>query len=118
VFLKCNREKISSVKHYMTQKNLGKNIQTRVKNYIQYIIESRALYKPDEEEFLELLSQGLKDEIVSEVNGKIIATSAIFSTNFSQRASLNLAKFMKETFLAPEEILFNVSFPCLVYHSY
>jgi len=100
------REKISTVKHYMNQKNLGKHTQTRVKNYIQYIIDSRALYKPDEEEFLELLSQGLKDEIVTEVNGKIIATSSIFHLNFSHKASLNLAKFMKEKFLAPEEILF------------
>lgn len=92
----------------MNQKNLGHNIQTRVKNYIQYIIDSRALYKPDEEEFLELLSQGLKDEIVTEVNGKIIASSSIFHLNFSHKASLNLAKFMKERFLAPEEILFLV----------
>ncbi len=94
----------------MNQKNLGHNIQTRVKNYIQYIIDSRALYKPDEEEFLELLSQGLKDEIVTEVNGKIIVSSSIFHLNFSHKASLNLAKFMKERFLAPEEILFLVSF--------
>ena len=92
----------------MNQKNLGKNIQTRVKNYIQYIIDSRALYKHDEEEFMGLLSQGLKDEIVGEVNGKILASSQIFSVNFSHKAALNLAKFMKETFLAPEEVLFQV----------
>lgn len=103
------REKISSVKHYMNQKSLGKNIQTRVKNYIQYIIDSRALYKNDEEEFLELLSQGLKDEIISEVNGKILASSHIFSINFSHKASLNLAKYMKEASLAPEEVLFEVN---------
>src|SRR4051794_13070289 len=94
----------------MNQKNLGKSIQTRVKNYIQYIIDSRALYKPDEEEFLELLSQGLKDEIVTEVNGKILASSKIFAVSFSHKASLHLAKFMKETFLGPEEILFHVCY--------
>lgn len=102
------REKISNVKHYMNQKNLGKNIQTRVKNYIQYIIDSRALYRPDEEQFMDLLSQTLKDEIVSEVNGKILAGSRMFSVNFSRKAALNLAKFMKETFFAPEEVVFEV----------
>ena len=107
-FVNMNREKIRSVRKYMNQKNLGKNIQTRVKNYIQYMIDSRTLYKHDDEEFFELLSQNLKDEIVSEINGKILAESKLFSVNFTVKAASQLAKYMKEAFVSPEEVIFEV----------
>lgn len=92
----------------MNQKSLGKNIQIRVKNYIQYMIESRMLYKHDDEEFFELLSQNLKDEIISEVNGKILAESKLFSINFTAKAAQRLATHMKEMFTSPEETIFEV----------
>lgn len=76
----------------MNQKNLGKNIQTRVKNYIQYMIDSRTLYKHNDEEFFQLLSQNLKDEIISEVNGKILSESKLFSIHFTAKAASRLAK--------------------------
>jgi len=101
------REKIRSVRKYMNQKNLGKGIQTRVKNYLQYMIDSRTLYKNDDEEFFTLLSQNLQDEIISEVNGKILAESRIFSINFTTKAASKLAKCMKEMFVQPEEIIFD-----------
>jgi hypothetical protein len=102
------KEKIRSVKNYMNQKNLGRNIQTRVKNYLQYMIDSKNFHKHEEEEFFKMLSQTLKDEIVSEVNGKILIECKIFSTNFSHKSSMYLSKFMTEKFLTPEEILFEV----------
>jgi Ion transport protein. len=102
------KEKIRSVKNYMNQKNLGRNIQTRVKNYLQYMIDSKNFHKHEEEEFFKMLSQALKDEIISEVNGKILVECKIFSTNFSYKSSMHLSRFMYEKFLSPEEVLFEV----------
>jgi hypothetical protein len=103
------REKIRSIKNYMNEKNLGRNIQTRVKNYIQYMIDSKNFHKHDEDEFFKMLSQNLKDEIISEVNGKILTECRIFSTNFSNKALMYLARFMQEKFVSPEEMIFSVS---------
>lgn len=97
-----------SVRKYMNQKGLGKNIQIRVKNYLQYMIESRMLYKHDDEEFFELLSQNLKEEIISEVNGKILVEAKLFSINFTAKAASRLAQHMKEIFVSPEEVIFEV----------
>ena len=55
-----------------------------------------------------MLSQSLKDEIIAEVNGKILMDCKFFSTCFTQKACLHLSKFMVEKFLAPEELLFQV----------
>ena len=66
------------------------------------------LYKHDDEEFFDLLSQNLKDEIISEVNGKILAESKLFSVNFTAKAASRLATHMKEAFASPEEVIFDV----------
>lgn len=66
------------------------------------------LYKQDDEEFFSLLSQNLKDEIISEVNGKILAESKLFSINFTAKATSRLATYMKEIFKSPEEVIFEV----------
>lgn len=93
----------------MDQKNLGKDIQARVKNYIEYMIESKRIHKHDEDQFMKLLSQNLKDEITIEVNGKILIECKLFSANFSHKCSMNLSKYMYEKFLSPEELVFDVS---------
>ena len=92
----------------MGQKKLGRNIQTRVKNFIQYMIESKSLHRYDEAQFFEMLSQNLREEIIGEVNGKVLMECSIFHTNFSRKAGNYLSHFMKEGLLSPEQMIFEV----------
>jgi Ion transport protein/Cyclic nucleotide-binding domain len=103
---KMVNEKMRSVKTYMAKKNLDRDLQIRVKNYLQYMIDSKNYHKNEEEELFKLLSQNLKDDIISEVNGKTLVECKIFRTHFTQKASLHLSRLMEEKFLVPEEILF------------
>lgn len=70
------------------------------------MIDSKNFHSTDEEAFFKMLSQSLKDEIIAEVNGKILVDCKFFSSCFTSKACLFLSKYMVEKFMAPEEMLF------------
>lgn len=47
--------------------------------------------KKEEEQFFSLLSLSLKDDIMNEVNGKVLGDCNLFSANFSNKAFISMS---------------------------
>jgi len=64
------------------------------------------LGKTDEEEFIKLFSNNLREDIITEVNGRVLQENKIFSENFSTKSLLAVSKIMFDKFTSPDEMIF------------
>lgn len=93
----------------MSKKKVDKETQARVRKYLEYIMESQRINKSQDESILTDLSDNLKSELLTQVNGKVLKEVSLFTTFFSSKFLSALSTCLKEKTYSPEEIIFNVS---------
>jgi len=85
----------------MQKKNLAKEIQDRIRGYIEYLIEEESNKRQDEEEFLSYMPENLRKDILIDMNGKLLTENTIFSLNFRPGFLKDLATRLQEKSLGP-----------------
>lgn len=93
------------INKYMKRKNVPKELQARVRKYIEYTLDPDKTNQIDEKKLFEALSKNLMDEITVFINGNIIKQYEflykIFSPGLLFKISFNLHEFI----YGPEEII-------------
>ncbi len=103
-----NWEKIRLLKKYMDDKGLKKETQDRIMRYVRYYLGRENISKIKDSDLMQFLSEGLKDDIVKEVNVKMLNDCSMFSHNFGRPFLLAVAKELVEKSYGPDEYVFQV----------
>ncbi|CAG9317351.1 unnamed protein product [Blepharisma stoltei] len=93
------------VNRYMKKLRLPKELQDKVKRYIDYVgLEQESCF--GEEDVLKLLSDNLRDEISSRTHGKILLRCRVFPKFFPLSSITSMTKLLRlETFAPGDGIL-------------
>lgn len=100
------RETLISVNSYMKTKKLDKDLQMRVRRYLDYLWEKKKKNKIDEKEVLELLSEPLRDEIYGYINAYILRTCKVFE-NLDDNFISQLTRSLEPETFAPGDQIFD-----------
>lgn len=99
------RETFVSVNSYMKTKNLPKDLQFRVRRYLDYLWEKKKKNKTDEKEVLELLSEPLRDEIYGYINANILRACIVFDL-FEDNFVIQFTRTLENETYAPGDSIF------------
>ena len=103
-----NREQLDQVKSILRNKNLPKDLQIKIRKYLEFVWEQELSENPEQENLLmSKLSSNLRDEVFLHTNVKYL-TSVKFFSIFDKRTLIKLASFMKKVRYSPEEYIFRV----------
>ncbi|KAL4460148.1 hypothetical protein ABPG73_000257 [Tetrahymena malaccensis] len=92
---------------FMNRKNINSSLKSRIKFYLKFLAsQQRHRDKKEEDKILNMLSNKLRNEIVEEINLKIINKHSLFIANFSQKVIKEILFLMEEIIVAPNEIIF------------
>ena len=95
------------INQYMKSKNVPKEMQARIRKYIQFTLDPEKRSQLDENSFFKCLSKNLKGEIILFINGNIINQYEIFSSLMSSTLLSKLPFYVNEQIYGPEEMIFS-----------
>ena len=98
----------------MTNYKVNFELQSRVRNYLEYTLKSQS-HSEGENVIFKKLNKSLKKELLMESLGKLIKGVSFFNNNFSENTIEKLVFALKKFQLSPEEILYNVLFFLKIY---
>ena len=94
---------------YMTRKGIKPELQTRIREYLNFIWrEEKSQNMEDEEKIIQSLSHSLKEELLIDAYGFFLKNNPLFTKNFSENSLKKMVLSMKELFLTPGDIIFMV----------
>lgn len=87
---------------YMNSKNVNKNLQYQIREYIDYFIREKQERDEDsEEKLINILSKDLKDQLLIESNKIVLKDAPIFKKNFSQEIIKRTVPIIKQIRVTP-----------------
>ncbi|KAL4496093.1 hypothetical protein ABPG72_015515 [Tetrahymena utriculariae] len=96
-----------SNERYLNRKNVNIQLQSRVRHYLSFLAEEQKdRDQLAENQIFSILSNKLRNEIVIEINSRILKNYSIFSANFSTQTLRKLVFIMEEVLISPNEIIF------------
>ena len=96
---------------YMRRKNINPDLQTRVREYLNFTWREEKSQNVDEEaKVINSLSLSLKEELNLEAYGFFLKNNPLFTNFFSEVTLKKLVTVMKEIFLTPDDQIFQVIF--------
>lgn len=93
---------------YMDQKNVSRNIRTKVIHYLDYMIETQKHGKVVEEQLFSILSDSIKNELKKDVNGQVLRENPLLQKNFGTKFRGILSNSLEEKIFSPGETIFDV----------
>ena len=87
----------------MQKKNVSKNLQYQIREYLEYYWEETAeLNEEMEDKIINQLSNSLREKLLIESNKLMLKDSPIFSQNFSEQVICHTVPLIKEMRCTPE----------------
>ncbi|CAG9325145.1 unnamed protein product [Blepharisma stoltei] len=102
-----HRESIIAMTNHMRRKRIPKELQFKVRNYLEYVYENQKNINIREDEILNLLSEPLKDEITAYIHYPAIKSCPIFMKYLSLEALSIVLKNLREETYAPDDEIFS-----------
>jgi hypothetical protein len=93
----------------MQDKNINFELQSRVRKYLEYVMK-KDVNDEQENEILGKLNKALKNEVILQSRGKLLAQNSLFKDNFSKNSIDALSLKLKKLTIGPEEIVYKVIF--------
>ncbi|EAR85369.2 cyclic nucleotide-binding domain protein (macronuclear) [Tetrahymena thermophila SB210] len=104
---KNSQKELRLINSYMETKNVNRELQTRIRNYLEYMHrEERQLNLEETKQVIEKLSSQLKIELVKEVNIQYVAVFHILNKIFSQKIQEKSLFIMNDIKFTPGEVIF------------
>ncbi len=103
-----SRKKVNTLNDFMQKNKMNNDIQTKIKSYIEYLLEEESGTKQEQEEFLGIVPEHMRREILIEINSKVLVQNFIFNINFSLAFLNNVSYKLQEKIFGPGEIVFLV----------
>jgi hypothetical protein len=101
------REQVMAVNRYMRKKELPKDLQFRVRRYLEYLWDNKKQNYLNEKEILSLLSEPLRDELYDHVHGSVIKSCASFE-GLEMHFIGQLSKLLETETFAPGDVIFEL----------
>jgi len=99
------REQVMAVNRYMRKKDLPKDLQFRVRRYLEYLWDNKKQNYLNEKEILSLLSEPLRDELYDHVHGSVIKSCPSFE-GLEMHFIGQLSKLLETETFAPGDVIF------------
>ena len=97
------------INSYMHRKKINSDLQTRVREYLNFIWrEEKSQNVEQEEKVINSLSNSLKEELNLESYGFFLKNNPLFTNFFSEGTLKKMVTIMKEVFLTPDDQIFQV----------
>lgn len=93
----------------MMKKNIDKETQARIRKYLEYVMETERRNRNHDESMLSMLSMHLRQELLIQINGKLLKENTLFSASFSSKFLNMLSTHLVERTYSPEELIFQVN---------
>ncbi|EAS00305.2 cation channel family protein (macronuclear) [Tetrahymena thermophila SB210] len=102
-----NKQKSNIIFNYMKQKNISRDLQYEVQQYLKYIWKGTDERNTEQEEnIIEMLNSNLRQRLQIEANKLVLSDTPIFKNNFSDIVLERTVSIIKEKRYYPEEIIF------------
>jgi len=92
-----------AIRKYMVKKNIPRELQVKIKKYLEYALNEETSLSIGEKSIYSMLSESLKNELIFEVQGKMLFQAKVlrrvFSIDFLKATTL----LMKEKLYSPED---------------
>jgi len=99
--------KINIINQYMNRKNINRDLQMRIREYLRFIWkEENTQNLEDEQKIIEHLSNSLREELLIEAYGDILQKYPMFFANFTEKSLRKVVSIIKDIKLFPEEKIF------------
>ena len=99
--------KINVINQFMSRKNINKDLQMRIREYLRFIWkEENTQNLEDEQKVIGLLSAALKEELLIEAYGTVLQKNPMFFTNFSEKSLRKVVSIIRDIKLFPDEKVF------------
>lgn len=99
------RDAFVSVNKYIKAKHLPRDLQLRVKRYLDYIWEKNKKDNVNEKELLAILSEPLRDEIYAHINANVVKFCRVFE-RFDSHFLSHLTRALDNETHAPLDFIF------------
>ncbi len=100
------KQKIMYVDQFLRNKNLTKNVRTKVRRYLEHVLENRREQKVDESEILTLLNKNLKEEVIMHLNGLLLKNKTFSVISKYDEFCILLTNVMRQETLNPNDMIF------------
>jgi CRP-like cAMP-binding protein len=100
------KQKIMYVDQFLIKKHINKSLRTKVRKYLEHVLEDKKDNKIDESEVLSLLNKNLKDEVIMHLNGLFLKNLTFSILHKYEEFCLLLTNIMKEETLNPSDMIF------------
>ncbi|EGR27292.1 hypothetical protein IMG5_198840 [Ichthyophthirius multifiliis] len=110
-FLSEEKEKskytIQIINNYMSKKNINKDLQQQIREYLEYYLKESTINDHDKEcKIINMLSEPLQKQLMIQANKIALIDSPIFRNNFTENTIQKTVFLIQEIRCTPEEILF------------
>ena len=99
------RQTMTMLNHYMNMKQVSNDIKIKVKRYLEYTLDYRNTVQVNEDTLKEYLSDQLRNDIIIDINGKLLKSCKIFKDHFTKPILVKTTFLMKERIYSPGEII-------------
>ena len=99
------RQTMTSLNHYMRHKNVSNDIKIKVRRYLEYTLDYNNKVRMNESSVMDLLSEQLRNDIVIDINGKILKACKLWKSHFSKTLLVQTTFLMQEQIFSPGEII-------------
>ncbi|KAL4483601.1 hypothetical protein ABPG72_006667 [Tetrahymena utriculariae] len=86
----------------MSKRNLDQILQKRVRNYYEYLHDKKSIFDEEAEKLIQDLPQSIRQEVIYDINMKLLSSHKIFSLQFSKQFQQDLSLCMKILKYGPE----------------
>jgi len=101
--------KIFQINKFLVNKEVDKNIQRKVKKYLDHKLEVRLDQKFEKEDVLNLINKNLKEEILLQLNGNLIKNFWYFDGyKGCEKICILITRLLKEEIFGMNETVFEV----------
>jgi len=97
----------------MRKKHVKKELQIKIKKYLEYALEVETSLDSNESFLNTYLNQSLKNELITEIHGKILLENPMF-LRFDSSLIMRTSLIMKEKIFSPEDPVFFVLLPSFI----
>ena len=93
------------INHYMKKRDIPKELQARIRRHLEYIFENDIHSTFSQKSFIDLLSKDLKEDVIVNINRKVLLNTKFAVLNFSRKVLYEIPFIMKEKIFVPEDMI-------------
>ncbi|KRX07894.1 Cyclic nucleotide-binding protein [Pseudocohnilembus persalinus] len=97
------RENMAIINNYMLQKNISKNLQFQIRQYLDYVWREQEKDQILDNNILMQLSDILQEKLLLEANKIVLIDSPVFKNNFSETIIQKTVPLIREQKCTPQE---------------